>query len=138
MSTIQEEFPQCIKLLYLWPSLLPLPKKNLEATKAHDLRLHPDKLRARVCPRLHIQKPIEGHASSLLDAPEETQVTCTCSGSSEFSPVQRNNTIRHISSLTYITSNSSSVDTATNQERVTPTVPMAMCADKNIEVHYYQ
>ena len=50
-------------------------KKNLEATKAHDLRLHPDKLRARACPRLHIQKPIEGHASSLLDAPEETQVT---------------------------------------------------------------
>jgi hypothetical protein len=31
-------------------------KKNLEATKAHDLRLHPDKLRAWACPCLHIQK----------------------------------------------------------------------------------
>ena len=92
-------------------------KKSRENKGTHDLRLHPDKLRARACPRLHIQKPIEGHASFLLDAPEETKVTCTCLGSSEFSTVQRNNTIRHVSSC-HITSNSSSVDTGTNQERV--------------------
>ena len=84
-------------------------KKSRENKGTHDLRLHPDKLRARACPRLHIQKPIEGHASFLLDAPEETKVTCTCLGSSEFSTVQRNNTIRHVSSC-HITSNSSSVD----------------------------
>lgn len=72
MSTTQEEFPQRIKLLYM-AKLASFTNKCRGNKGTHDLTLHPDKLRARACPRLRIQKPIEGHASFLLDAPEETQ-----------------------------------------------------------------